>query len=106
MNYSDDNHCFDIGTQMEAFGVLENSTVVLVTQTQKLCWSTSEINDCNNPPSMIIQIWDYRGSEAPRFIAGSSHISSNRIHSKDKTLIIFPESRPILTCFLHQITTL
>jgi hypothetical protein len=76
MNYSDDNHCFDIGTQMEAFGVLENSTVVLATQTQKLCWSTSEINDCNNPPSMIIQIWDYRGSEAPRFIAGSSHIYS------------------------------
>ena len=37
MNYSDDNHCLDIGTQMEAFGVLENSTVGLATQTQKLC---------------------------------------------------------------------
>jgi len=78
MNYSDDNHCFDIGTQMEAFGVLENSTVALATQTQKLCWSTSEINDCNNPPLMIIQLWDYRGREAPRFIAGSSHENNHQ----------------------------
>jgi len=54
MNYSDDNHCFDIGIHVDAFGVLGNSTVALATQTQKLCWSKSEINDCNNPPSMII----------------------------------------------------
>jgi hypothetical protein len=74
MNCFDGNHCFDIGTHVEAFGVLGNSTVVLATQMQKLCWSMLEINDCYNPPLMIIQLWGYRGREAPPFYGGEQSL--------------------------------
>ena len=73
MSCSDDNLCFDIGTQTGVFGVLENSAAVLATQTQKQCCSTLGINDYSRYPLMIIQTQDYRGREAPQFIAGSSH---------------------------------
>jgi hypothetical protein len=67
MNCSDDNHCFDIGTHVEAFGVLGNSTAALATRTQKQCWSTSEINDWYSPTWMIIQTRSFRTHEAPPF---------------------------------------
>jgi len=74
MNCSDDNRCFGTGIHAVISGVLENFTVALATQTQKLCCIMSEINDCNNPPLMIIQTRDCQGREAPPFMAGSSHL--------------------------------
>jgi hypothetical protein len=73
MNCSGGNLCFDIGNHVEASGVLENSTVVLVIQMLRLYWSMSEISGCYNPRSMIIQTQDFRTREAPPFMAGSSH---------------------------------
>jgi hypothetical protein len=74
MNCSDGNLCFDIGTHMEASGVLENSTVMLVIQMLQLYWIMSEISGCYKPRSMIIQTQGFRTREAPPFMAGSSHI--------------------------------
>jgi hypothetical protein len=79
MSCSDDNHCFDIGTHEETFGVPENSTVVSATQTPRLSWSTLKINGFNKHPLMIIQLWGFRVREAPPFMAGSSHYPSYKI---------------------------
>jgi hypothetical protein len=84
MNCSDDNLCFDIGTHVEASGVLENSTAVLAIQMPQLYWITSEISGCYNPRSMIIQTQDFRTCEAPPFMAGSSHDSCFLCESNDK----------------------
>ena len=73
MNCSEDNLYFDIGTHVEASGVLENFTAVLAIQMLQLYWITSEINGCYNPCSMIIQTPSFRTREAPPFMAGSSH---------------------------------
>ena len=73
MNCSDDNLCFDFGTHVEAFGVLENSIGVLGTQTLQLYWIMLEISGCYNPLLMIIPARDFRTREAPPFMAGSSH---------------------------------
>ena len=79
MNCSDDNLCFDIGTHMEASGVLENSTAVLAIQMPQLYWITSEISGCYNPRSMIIQTPDFRTREALPFMAGSSHNDDDNV---------------------------
>jgi hypothetical protein len=87
----DNTHCFDSRTHMEMSRVLENSTTVLMTQTQKLYWSTSEINDCCNLAQMLIKTQDFRTLEVPAFITGSSHAFFTK--NSSSCLLILVEKR-------------
>ncbi len=76
MSCSDDNPCFDIGTPEGASGVQENSTAVSAMQIQRLYWSMLKISVFNKLLLMNFKLRDFGAREAPPFMAGSSHLSS------------------------------